>query len=592
MCRSVPEYISAWRYRLLRIAVVVGMVWLSILIIAGSPPAAYADGMPGGNVSDPVVRAVDIAKPAVVRIITFLTGQLTVQFSATQNVTFRQGGNGYQIVLSGSGTFITAHGDILTADHVINPPRSDLDQFLQQQAAQDVATYMNQTLHVKSPITADQVAAELASGQLPSNTQYNTPRSRAYLSTDYAGPLNAPDVQSIPANLYAQVDRIEQQSSFNQKDVAIIHVSNMDDRAMVQLGNSSNVQQQDYLTIIGFPGSGDVSNNPTDLLTLSVINKVSVSAIKTTDTGAPVIQVSGNVEHGDSGGPALDNNGTIVGIVSFGSSNGSGSTSFLQASNSASALVQSLKLDTSPGRFQKAWQQAFADYASNAPGHWHKVQREFQQIAVQYPSFKAIKPYLDYTTTQAKTEKPVQPPQQTTQSSSTGSPVLNALTSKWAIIGAAVILLLVLLLFGGVVLRRRRGKQAPASLTPAVSVNRLQPVPTQTPAQSRPINPSQSAYGPLVNEGMAAFGAPMSQAPPRPAQQPMQPPAGQPQRFPPGAMPSQAPTFSTNSPTVPSNSSGALVPWPCGHMNRPVARYCSVCGEPAPQAPTIRKYEQ
>jgi len=574
MYRTVPEYIPAWRNQLSRIAVAVGMVCLTILVLAGSAPAAYADGMPGGNVSDPVVRAVDIAKPAVVRIITFLNGQLTVRFPATQSVTFPQGGTGYQIVLSGSGTFITAHGDILTADHVVNPPRADLDQFLQQQAAQDVANYMNQTLHVNPPTTPDQVAAELANGQLPSSTQYSTPQSRAYLSTDYTGPLNVPDVQSIPANLYAQVDKIEQQSSFNQKDVAIIHVSNMDDRAMVQLGNSSNVQQQDDLTIIGFPGNGDVSNNPTDLLTLSV-NQVFVSAIKTTDAGAPVIQVGGNVEHGDSGGPALDHNGAIVGIVSFGST-GPGSTSFLQASNSALALVQSLKLDTTPGRFQKAWQQAFADYASTAPGHWHKAQREFQQIAVQYPSFKAVQPYLDYATAQAKNEKLSPQSQQSTQPSSTGSPVMNALTSKWTIIGAGVVLLLALLLFGGVVRQRRRGKQVPASTTPAPSLNSLQPVPTPSPAQSRPISPSESAYGPLVNEGMAAFGAPLSPAPPRP----VQPPSGQP------------PAVSTSSPTVPSNFSGPLVPWPCGHMNRPVARYCSVCGEPAPQAPTIRKYEQ
>ncbi len=586
MYRTIHEHISAWRYRLSRIAVVVGMVCLTILVMAGSAPAAYADGMPGGNVSDPVVRAVDIAKPAVVRIITFLTGQLTVHFSATQDVTFPQGGNGYDLVLSGSGTFITAHGDILTADHVVNPPRSDLDQFLQQQAAPDVATYINQVLNANPPVSPDQVAAKLASGQLPSNTQYNTPQSRAYLSTDYTGPLNVPDVQSIPASLYAPVDRIEQQSSFNQKDVAIIHVSNMDDRAMVQLGDSSNVQQQDDLTIIGFPGNGDVSSNPTDLLTLSV-NKVFVSAIKTTDTGAPVIQVGGNVEHGDSGGPALDTNGNIVGIVSFGSNGGS--TSFLQASNSARALVQSLKLDTTPGRFQKTWQQAFADYASNATGHWHKAQREFQQIAVQYPSFKAIKPSLDYATAQAKNEKLSQ---QATQPSSTGSPVLNALTSKWTIIGAGVLLLLAILLFGGVVLQRRRGKQVPASMTPASSLNMLSPVSTPSPAQSRPISPSQPAYGPPVNEGMAAFGAPLSPAPLRPVQPPAQPAPGQPQRFPPGPMPSQPPTVSTSSPTVPSNFSGALVPWPCGHMNRPIARYCSVCGEPAPQAPTMRKYEQ
>src|SRR5260221_9103826 len=158
------------RNQLSRIVVVAGMVCLILLGLAGTTLVAYADGGPGGTVSDPVVRAVDIAKPAVVRIITTLNGQLTVHFSPTKSVTFPQNSNGYPIGLSGSGTFITAQGDILTADHVINPPQADLDQFLQQQAAQDVANYMNQTLKVN--ITQSQVAADLANGQLASDTHY------------------------------------------------------------------------------------------------------------------------------------------------------------------------------------------------------------------------------------------------------------------------------------------------------------------------------------------------------------------------------------------------------------------------------------
>src|SRR6266705_2851194 len=92
MYRTIPKYISVWRYRLSCIAAVIGIVCLTILVMAGSAPAAYADGMPVGNVSDPVVRAVDIAKPAVVRIITFLSGQLTVHFASPVNkdVTFPQ----------------------------------------------------------------------------------------------------------------------------------------------------------------------------------------------------------------------------------------------------------------------------------------------------------------------------------------------------------------------------------------------------------------------------------------------------------------------------------------------------------------------
>src|SRR5579885_3562436 len=117
-------------------------------------------------------------------------------------------------------------------------------------------------------------------------------------------------------------------------------------------------------------------NNISQLLTSS-INQIFVSSIKTTDTGAPVLQVSGNVEHGDSGGPALNSSGQIVGIVSFGTGT-DGSTSFLQAS--AAMLLQQAGVDTTPGPFEKAWVQAFNDYASTTAGHWHKAQQEFQQI--------------------------------------------------------------------------------------------------------------------------------------------------------------------------------------------------------------------
>ena len=593
MFAKMPEYISTRRRNhLSRIVVVAGLVCLTILGMAGNSPAAYADGIPGGNVSDPVVRAVDIAKPAVVRIITFLNGQLTVHFP-TQDVTFPQNSNGYQIVLSGSGTFITAHGEILTADHVVNPPQQDLDQFLQQQAAQDVAAYMNSTLKANPPVTADQVTAQLASGHLRSNTRYDTPQSRVYLSTDYTGSLNVTDIQNIPVNLFAPVDRIEKQSSFTDKDVAIIHVSNMNDVAMVQLGNSSNVQQQDELTIIGFPGNGDIAgNSATDLLTLSV-NKVFVSSMKTTDTGAPVIQVGGNVEHGDSGGPALDNNGTIVGIVSFGAS-GQGNTSFLQASKSASALVQSLGLDTSPGKFQQAWSKAFTDYASNTPGHWHKAQIELEQIATSYPLFKAVKPYLDYATGQAKIEKTPQPQSQpSSQPSSTGANALNAFMNPFVLLSAGFLLLAVLLLFGVIIFRRRRGKKTQATTTQASSINT--PPPIMPPVnRGSPIGPSQSAYGQSVNDALTAFGAPPSPAArsPRLGQPPVQSQPGQLRPYPPQSMQSQSPTGSTNGPTVPSTTSSTLVHWPCGHLNRSVARYCSVCGEPAPPTSPARKFEQ
>src|SRR5215471_9493001 len=114
---NMSRYTSAKRwYQLLSALVLVGIICFTLLGVAGNSPKAYADGIPGGNVSDPVVRAVDIAKPAVVRIITMMNGQLIVHFTSptAKNVTFPQNSNGYPIALSGSGTFITATGEILT----------------------------------------------------------------------------------------------------------------------------------------------------------------------------------------------------------------------------------------------------------------------------------------------------------------------------------------------------------------------------------------------------------------------------------------------------------------------------------------------
>ncbi len=550
--------ISSKRQRwLLRIMIILGMMALYMISIVEGTAVAHADGIPGGNVADPVVRAVDIAKPAVVRIFTSLGGHLTVHFSATQSVSFPQGGGAYPVTLSGSGTFISARGDILTADHVVNPPHDQqINQFLDTEAAPDVANYINQNLKPSPPATQSQVAQELISGQLPSDSNYDRPISQVFLSTDYAGPLNAPDLSSVPAQFQAPVDRVELESSFNQKDVAIIHV-NMNDTASVQLGDSSSVQQQDTLTILGFPGNGDVSDKPTNLLTLSV-NEIFVSSIKTTDQGAQVIQVGGNVEHGDSGGPALNNHGSIVGIVSFGSA-GQGSTSFLQASNSARGLVQSLHLDTRPGPFQKAWDQAFSDYAASTPGHWHKAQQELGQIAAKYPSFKAIAPYLAYAQAQAKNEHGTQP--QSTSSTSPGSqPQGNNFTLYAIVIGGAILVIALAAALFTVTLRRRRqrGPALPAGIGAAQS---LLPRTISQQGQNRPVVPPQRIPSSRQDDGMAAFGAPSTSSP--------------------------------GAPIATAGASGGLRPWPCGHMNRSNARYCSICGEPAPPPPTItRRAEQ
>jgi serine protease Do len=504
---------------------------LLLALLTSSLPA-YAQGQPGGNVSDPGVRAVDIARPAVVRIYTSLPSHLTVHFT-TSDITFPQDSTkAYTLSLSGSGTFISSNGDILTADHVVNPPKdSSLDASLHQQAASDVSSYINQNAKALglSQMTPAQVEQALDSAQMRSASSYDSPQSEVYLSTDYTGPLTATTMDQVPSTIHATVDKIEAQSAADAKDVAIIHAA-FTDTPSVNLGDSSSVQTQDALKIIGFPGNGDINDIPSNLLTPSITD-INVSSIKTTTSGAPVIQVSGTVGPGDSGGPALDTSGNVVGIVSFGPVTANGSTtgtSFLQASNSANDLLKPLNLNTAAGTFQTLWSQAFASYAATTPGHWHTAQQQFQQLSTQYPNFKAVQSYLDYTNTQAQSETTLQPTT-TAKSTISHTPVpatasSSSLRATVMTVGAIVLLALLVLVLVVMNIRGRRKARVKSATS-----DQQQPGVTTPPAtQGQPVAPS------------------------------------------------------------PSNTA-ILRPWPCGHMNRSSARFCSICGEPAPP-PTVTIY--
>ncbi len=554
-----------------RIVLLVGMLSFLVAATFVGTTTTYASSIPGGNVSDPVVRAVDIARPAIVRIITSISGHLDVQFPSGQTVTFPQGGQLYQEQLSGTGTFITSNGDILTADHVVSPPPS----VLQDAAAQDVATYISQ--HPATGIQASSatlVDQALNAGQLKSTAHYDQKSSEVFLSTDYTGPLTAKTLAGVPATIHNTVDKIEKESPFDQMDVAVVHAP-FQDTPSVQLADSSNVQPQDALTIIGFPGNADVNDLPQNLFTSSV-NNITVSSIKTTQGGAPLIQVGGNVEHGDSGGPGLDSQGNVVGIVSFGlsSANSPGSTSFLQASNSARSLITALNLNTTPGAFEKLWDKAFSDYASSTTGHWHTAQQEFQQIATTYPQFKAITPYLTYAQDQAKKEN-VPQAQATPKSNSVTTPAKASATSwKSLALTIGVIAVLVLLVISLFVVGARGRNKKKASSSPAnQQAQNLRP--------GYPITPP--TIGPINNIAPPVRG-------PQPGS--VQPPVGHPFPVRPVANQSGAGNVPQGSGAQNSASQDTLRPWPCGHMNRLNARFCSVCGELAPQPPTVRRVEQ
>lgn len=374
----------------------------------GGVVTARAAGESSGGLCTAARRGLALALPAVVRIATTYQAQVIYTTADGSSVTFPQDGGYYPLMVSGTGVFISGNGDVLTASSAVNAPSATLNTLLAGIAAPDIAQALNDA-NPSQTVTAATILTQLLTDPQIWQPVIQQPQTVLYLSSQYSGPTQASSVenlQSYPVTVVAQ-------SSTNQQidnDLTILHADGLGDLPTIPLGDSTQVYQGDTLTILGYPGSADLAQSngsiaPNNFLTASV-QTVTVSAWKTAANGSQLIQIDGNVEQGDSGGPALNTDGQLVGVVSFdaGNGNGAGQASFLHTANDAKNLAQQAKVNLSQDTFDMRWAAAYDACSSTAAGHWHAAYSQFTQLARLYPHFKGVQLYVSYTKAQASHE--------------------------------------------------------------------------------------------------------------------------------------------------------------------------------------------
>ncbi len=510
--RIQPAQHHAWRQSK-QLASSAGLLLLLSLLFTPLATSAHAASADSGGLCAPSRRAISLALPAVVRIVTTYQAQLTYFNTDGSSIVFPQNGGSYTLAVTGSGAFISGNGDILTAYDAVNTSQDALNVMLAQLAAPDIARALNDA-SLSQPVTTAEVLTQLLSDPLIWQSSFQPPQSSFYFSSQYAGSTAAASVsalQSFPVILTTESPSRQPADS----NLAILHADGFHDLPTISLGDSSQVYQDDTLTLIGYPDSADLaasdgSVNPNNFITASV-NTVIVSAIKTTESGSQVIQIDGgNIEQGENGSPALNTDGQLVGTLSYTAqaANGSGQTNFLSTANDASVLAKQAGISTAQDPFDQHWAAAYDACSSTAPGHWHDAYNQYTQIAHLYPNFKGVQPYLTYTKTQAAHES----------NSSQNHPLPG-----WAI---ALIAAAALLALGvGVIFFRRRtlaarvtasyagygpglSKGTPlddtAALSAATPPATPEPIPAQTAASAQFAGPPVASEPPQPPPGSAA----------------------------------------------------------------------------------------
>src|SRR5579871_1642722 len=605
LLRSMPTPLSRLSMQSMRSRLAVGL--MSLVIIAALVPMMSLTFIPTASAhaltprlhSDQAnTEAVQLASPAVVRIVSIIEAQLICSGCLSGGGDIDSPAAGQQPFTygsAGSGAFITPDGYILTADHVVDHTVNNPEDvnFILQAASQDIAQQYPSN-------TPDQILQFLENNLNRVTINMQVVLQKAFLSTAYTGQLSSTgDVQSF------DVTRIVTNSPVNQDDTAIIKVE-ANDVPYLPIAPPNSINVGDQVTAIAYPADADDAlqgqnffaladpsqsdaNTLNSLLGASV-NTGQVTAKKTLSNGTPVYEAGSISSQGSSGGPVIDNQGRIIGFVDAGPSTGTDRLTFLVPSEVIAQYVkQSGNSNPTPGQFETLWTKANQEQFASGNCHWTNAASDYQKLHDEYPHFAGVDALL------ANAKSHATPGECTSSSLSAGLLI--------GVCGGVLVLLIAAVLGAVLLLRRRKpavaavpaggygyqpqlqspsqpysGPGTPSTLTPASGSGPGYPgtAPTIT-SQGVPSAP------PITPTPASGAYAPPPSAPVQPVYQPPATPATPATPSSPYAPPpAYQPPAST--PVAPAQPPVATRYCANGHaVTDPTAQFCPSCGAPVAQ---------
>jgi V8-like Glu-specific endopeptidase len=177
----------------------------------------------------------------------------------------------------------------------------------------------------------------------------------------------------------------------NGKDVAVLKVPGTN-YPTVPLGNSDQVRLQDTVMVMGYPGvASSFGSNP--IISAESNSEASatnghISAIKTGTIGVPLLQSDVAITHGNSGGPAFNDLGEVIGIATAGAE--TQGFNFLVPINTAMEFVRQTGVTPSRGAFDQHWDAGLDLYDA---GQYRQSVSEFDNALQFMPDFPDAKKY-------------------------------------------------------------------------------------------------------------------------------------------------------------------------------------------------------
>ncbi|MBI4562582.1 MAG: trypsin-like peptidase domain-containing protein [Candidatus Rokubacteria bacterium] len=363
-----------------RFILVSAALGLSLLVAPGRP--ASAERPPA--VQEALLRA----KPAVALIVAEVSAEVRVNCGDGEvrgsPPAFRE---------TGTGWFVDSKGLLITNAHVVQPAyapgRWMINNFARRGAEVACVPILLRRMGVKPgerPEAEEQVKRRVHDTIVPAAKVKLTPQISVVLSNG----------TRLPAEVTKYTPPVSlEQAQMSGRDLALLKIEGKD-YPVLPLGDSKSIKIGDPIHILGFPGvvlSHELLNQSATV-EASVTNGA-VSGFKQDVADQPMIQTDAPAAWGNSGGPAVNGRGEVVGVLTFvslapGPEGGIvQGFNFVIPSDAVNEFVQRTAVNLGAGsRFNALWWAGLRDFFND---RFKGAERSFQEANRLFANLPDVK---------------------------------------------------------------------------------------------------------------------------------------------------------------------------------------------------------
>lgn len=362
-----------------------------------------------------VQKSMLLNKPGVVFISHYDTVNLIIQSSAGYP---QLSGKTYTVQSGsmGSGFVISPDGYILTNGHVVKTPEKLLAYQSIADAADDITKDIIRAEFQNQGVTPSDADIENLMPQVIQQVGGRDALVSSFFQSYEAGEVK---VEKTKTDIYVQqgaflsgkklpiengmkadirevdFEGFTDTGEVQGKDIAIIKVSGSN-MPTVKLGDSSKMQVGDKIYVIGYPGAPTFQEflSKESQLESSTTSGI-ISASKTMKDGSQVLQTDASITHGNSGGPAFNEQGEVIGIASMGAVDQKGielaGFNYLRPSNVAKEFLNEKNVKNVQGDTDKAYKSGLEFYDN---GKYRKAIKEFETALRLDPNLVEAQDYV------------------------------------------------------------------------------------------------------------------------------------------------------------------------------------------------------